>query len=1123
MKLILAFTLLSINIALCDHSYAQRTMLSLSLEDKRVADVLGEIEKKSEFQFFYNNELVDVERHVSVKVRRKPVFNILDELFSRSDITYTVVNKDVILTPKNRLPGIRAQLVQQLHTVSGLVTDENTGVPMQGVSVLLKGQSGVTVTDPEGKYAITVPDEGATLIFVFMGYTPREEAVGERRRIDVVLSGKTMEMEEVVAIGYGTVKRTNLGGAVGSIDRRTFEARPVRNAANALQGAIPGLTVIRTSGAPGSSPTIRVRDVASINQGSPLVLIDGAEGDLNQINPADIENISVLKDGTAAIYGARAASGVILVTTRSAHRNQDRRITFDAFQSVKTPAMLRQAANLYQHAEMALEIRDGSFPIEYTQEELQFIQEGSDQVLPASSWGRWSGYPKFYKDQDWNDMIIGNGSLQNYNLGLSGGGEKHTYLVSLGHTVEQGLPKFGTDNDKRYFVRAKSTIDLSQNLQYDFNLSYEAANRNYSSAIEHGQNIWELIYKTRSWAPLRNPAGNFYTFEGFDNPAQVLEEGGMSERLSGNFTFNNQLTWKVFKDLNLVGRAVVRKFDEDRYIMQKMLYSYNWDNVNHRVSRNPNSAERNYAKTLYRNFTLYADYKKTLGQHDIGVMVGTAHESSDYDTFLARRINFDQQAIMPLRLGSPEDQVAEGSGNQWTINSFFSRVNYAFAGKYLFEATLRADGSSRFDPSTRWGFFPGVNFAWRASEEPFLKNLDIFDDLKFRASYGEVGNQTGIGYYDYIERVAIATDYYPFGSGLRGQMARQDNMVSLSRTWETVVSQNLGADFTLLRGRLFGSFDYFWKVNKDMLIPITYPSMLGMAAPATNSGRLEVKGWEASLGWRDQAEELSYSVRANVGDARNTVASRIGNNLIGIGLNDTPLGYPMSSYFGYKFDGIIQNEQQLADYRTRFPNEGTIQTEVTIGDAMYKDLDGDGRLTALGDGSEGAGDAVYLGNTNPRYTFGLNLNASYKGFDLSGFVQGVGSRTIVLSGEASMPFYQPWFQSAEYWYGKTWTPERTDSQYPAITMTGKRNYNYQVSTNTTHNVAYIRLKNVQLGYTIPSSIAQRMKIEKIRFFFSGEDLFEIHNAPGGWDPEEGGGYVSYPFARNYALGVSLVF
>jgi TonB-linked SusC/RagA family outer membrane protein len=1119
MKLLLAFMLLSVNVAFSNYSYAQNTKLSLDIRNKRIVEILDEIEKQSEFRFFYNGEMVDVSRNVSVKAFRKPVFAILDELFRHSNVGYKVVDRDIILTPLSVVDReAKADAV-----VSGIVTAHDSGEPIPGVSVMVKGTSVGTATDEKGHYTLTVSDLEQTLVFTYIGYTAQEEVIGGRKTVNIQMKAQVFDMNEVVAIGYGTVKRANLGGAVATADAKAFEARPVRNAANALQGVMPGLTVVRNGGAPGNTPSLRVRDISSINGGMPLVLIDGAEGDINLINPADIESVSVLKDGTAAIYGARASDGVILITTRGGRRNQPLKIGVDAFYSLKAPALLKKPAGLYEHAVMGLEISDGSFPVEYTRDELQKILAGSDEVLPAARWGRWSGYNKFFKDQNWNEHVIGNGSLQNYNLRLTGGGDKYSYMISLGHVAEKGLPKFGVDKDKRYYARMKANVELRKGLQYDLNLSYEGGDRNYASVIGYGQNVWELIYKTRSWAPVKNPAGNFYTFEGFDNPAQVLQEGGDTRSTTGNFTFNNQLTWEVIKGLNLIGRAVVRKNDGDNYIVQKMIYNYNWDNVNHRIARRPNSAERNYFKNLYKNFTLYAEYKKNFGRHDIGLMAGAASESNNYDRLWAKRINFDQQASMPLPLGSQVGADASSEGNAWTINSFFGRVNYGFANKYLLEATLRADGTSRFAPDSRWGYFPGVNVTWRAGEESFVKELNIFDDLKFRASYGEMGNQSGIGFYDYIELISIATNYYPFGAAQRDQMARQSNLVSADRTWETIISKNVGIDFSLLKDRLYGSFDYFWKENRNMLIPISYPSMLGIAAPATNSGRLEIKGWEVALGWRDQVGDFNYSVRANVSDARNKVASRIGNNLISLGLNRTPLGYSTNSFFGYVFDGIIQNETELQEYRKRFPNEGQVQTELKVGDAKYLDLDGDGRLSVLGDGKPGSGDVVYLGDMNPRYNFGVNLGAGYKGFDFSAFIQGIGRRTMFLQGDAAMPFAQPWFQSPEYFYGKTWTPERTDAKYPAITLTGRRFYNYNASTNTRFKVGYVRMKNLQIGYTVPKKYIQKMKVDRVRFYFSGEDLFEVHNAPGGWDPEDDGGIVAYPFTRNYSFGVNVVF
>nr|WP_230327855.1 TonB-dependent receptor [Parabacteroides distasonis] len=1106
--------------------YSQETKLSLDVNNQTIKEVLFKIEKQSGFRFIYESEKVNLNKKVSVHVKEQTVETILKRLFAGEGVKYEITENNFILinpSTKNEKAAPSSQAVlQKKNLVQGVVTDEN-GEPIIGANVVEKGTTNGTVTDLDGKFTMEVSENGVLQIS-YIGYAMTELRPGKEANLNVKLREDALQMDEVVVVGYGTVKRANLGGAVSTADAKAFESRPIQNAAQALQGEVPGLTITRAGGAPGSDMTMKVRDVSSINGGTPLVLIDGAEGNINMINPSDIENISVLKDGTAAIYGARASDGVILVTTKSGKRNQKTSVAFDAYYSIKTPALLRKPANLLQHAEMALEITDGSFTPEYTRDQLDLIRQNSDLVLTDAEWGRWTGYPQFFKDQDWNDMLIGNGNMQNYNVNISGGGERYSYMLSLGHQREEGIPKFGEDVNKRYFVRAKSSVEIFKNLTYDLNLAYEASNRDYSSGLTEGQNIWELIYKTRSWTPMYNPSGTFYTFEGFDNPAQVLEDGGMVNKTTGNITVNNQLRWKVIDGLQLVGQAVIRKYDQDENVTNKKIINYDWDNNEVREKRTPNSAERRYQKTLSKNFTLYADYKKNFNdRHDLSVMVGTSHESENYDRFTAKRINFDQQENMSLQLGSAQDQNAWSEGNQWTINSFFSRVNYTFANKYVIEGTIRADGSSRFDPDHRWGWFPGVNAAWRVGEEGFMKRLGWFEDLKVRASYGEMGNQSGIGLYDYIQLISLSNDYYPFGAGVKGQMATSGNIISTSRTWETIQTTNVGFDFSTLNNRLYGSFDYFWKENKNMLIPKTYPSMLGADAPSTNSGHLSIHGWEISLGWRDQIKDFSYSVRFNISDAKNKVVDRVGSNLIQLGNNETPTGYPLNSYFGYEFDGIIQNEQELEAYKSRF-SEGGIPGDLSVGDAMYKDLDGDGKLSVLGDGKEGSGDVKYLGDKNPRYNFGFNLSMAWKGFDLSAFIQGVGRRTMFLEGESRCPMPEAWYQSAEYWYGKTWTPERTDAQYPAITLKDKRNYNYYVSTNTKFNVAYARLKNLQFGYTIPQTLTSKAGLQKVRVYFSGEDLFEVHNTPNGWDPEENSGSItSYPFTRNYSFGINVVF
>ena len=395
-------------------SYSQSARISIEMNNATIEDVLNEIEAKSEFYFLYNNKLINVDRRVSVDVDAENIESVLQNLFKGTDVVYRIADKQIVLSRKDLAQNTAIDGIQQSKVVTGTVVDP-TGMPVIGANIMIKGTTNGTITDMDGNFSLEA-DKDAILVVSYIGFANQEIKVGNQSKLSIALKEDAEALDELVVVGYGTVKKANLGGAVSTTDSKTFASRPIQNAASALQGEVPGLTITRTGGAPGSDMTMKVRDVSSINGGTPLVLIDGAEGNINMINPSDIENISVLKDGTAAIYGARASDGVILITTKSGKRNQKTTVAFDAYYSIKTPALLRKPANLLQHAEMALEITDGSFPIEYTKDELDLIRQNSDLVLTDAEWGRWTGYPKFYKDQDWNEMLIGNGNMQNYNV-----------------------------------------------------------------------------------------------------------------------------------------------------------------------------------------------------------------------------------------------------------------------------------------------------------------------------------------------------------------------------------------------------------------------------------------------------------------------------------------------------------------------------------------------------------------------------------------------------------------------------------------------------------------------------------------------------------------------------------
>jgi TonB-linked SusC/RagA family outer membrane protein len=499
-------------------------------------------------------------------------------------------------------------------------------------------------------------------------------------------------------------------------------------------------------------------------------------------------------------------------------------------------------------------------------------------------------------------------------------------------------------------------------------------------------------------------------------------------------------------------------------------------------------------------------------------MVGGSYEKNELKNTTAGRYNIVSDNVWDLNLGVG-DMYSKGGANHWAIGSYFSRLGYVLDDKYMLEANLRFDGSSRFQLSDkRWGMFPGVSVGWRLSKESFMQDISWINELKLRGSYGKVGNQDGIGLYDFIQQINLG-GVYPFGAGRQDPAATLQGMVAYNRTWETVVNKNVGVDATLLRNKLTFSFDYFNKINNDMLINVTYPSMLGATPPSSNAGELKTWGFETSLGWKDNVGDFQYSARVILSDAENKLVNLGGANTYTLGMNNTREGYPINSYFAYVFDGIIRTQKELDDYKKL---EG-VPSGIGIGDARFKDLNGDGKISLYSDKAGTDGDVTYVGNTAPRYSYGINLGAKYKGFDFGVFFQGVGKRTLFRVGVYSMPWSDWWRQPPAFYYGKTWNEDRPNAEYPRLSFGDIRWWNYQPSTMQKINAAYVRLKNLQLGYSLPANLIRKVALTNARIYVSGQDLWEKHHVLGGWDPESADWGGNYPFQRYYSFGIDITF
>lgn len=1010
--------------------------------------------------------------------------------------------------------------------VSGTVSDKAGRLP--GVTVALKSSNHIgTITDSKGDFNITVPENGI-LVFKFVGYKTLEVPVNGNTVLSVTLEEINNSLNEVVVIGYGTKQRKYLTGAVSSVGSEVFESRPTTDALSALQGEIPGVVIERSSGQPGAQGfSLNVRGYSSTNGlstdpnsplnggNSPLVLIDGIPGDLNLLNPDDIQSIDVLKDAAASIYGARAANGVFIVTTKKGKKGKPT-ISYSGNASITKESGMMKSPTTYQFAIMDNEanIHNGSAPM-YTADYLQRIRNNDPNPIDHPLYGGWK---LFFTNTDWIKAVLGDGFQQKHNINISGGSDNSTYFLSGGYSDQKGVIKYADNGNKRYNLRLNYDYDFSKWLRLETKVSLENQLRTDIGGVGSAGIIQEATFGIPN-VPITNPQGEYFAQGGWGNAVAEAKQGATSTFTTRNMNTNFKLIGNIADGLKLNLQAGINYSSENDNDIAKSVPLYNWDGaLAYYAIANPAQASLTLynSQITYHNYTGYLQYTKKLGKNDFDLMAGASHEDSNFDWFNARRDNFTSQDVWALNLGGTNNMSNAGGGNHWGIESLFSRFSYAYDNKYMLEANLRYDGSSRFEPSNRWGLFPGVSVGWRLSQEDFLKDVKFISDLKLRASYGQTGNQEGIGLYDYLQLINIG-GAYPFGAGGQIQAASLAGMVSTNRTWETLINKNIGFDASLFSSKLNFSFDYFIKDNKNLLIPVTYPSLLGSVAPYSNSGELKTWGFETSVAYKDKIGKVQYSVRINVSDAQNKVVNYGGADTYVPGLNSIRQGYPINTYFAYVFDGVIRNQQQLDAYKKL----GGVPSNIQIGDAMYKDVNGDGKISAYGNKPGDNGDVVNVGSLTPRYNFGANLSAKYSNFDISVFLQGVGKRTLFRTGEYSIPWSDWWRQPPAFYYGQTWNADRPNAQYPELSDGNIRYWNYQPSTLQEVNGAYVRLKNLTIGYTFPTSMVEKVSFAKARIYFSGQDIWEKDNVLGGWDPEAAQYGYNYPFQRFFSFGLDI--
>jgi len=1010
-------------------------------------------------------------------------------------------------------------------TVTGKIVFQD-GMPASGVSVTVKGAGAATASDTDGNYRISAPPSGI-LVFTLLGSTPQEIAIGNRTVINVTLEEDVSALDEVVVVGYGTQKKVNLSGAVAQIDGEALASRPVANVTGALQGVAPGVTVVRGSGQPGDEGYgIRVRGFSSANGSDALVLVDGIQMDMNLLNPDDVASISVLKDASAsAIYGARAAGGVILVTTKKGAAGKTR-INVNSYYGINVTARQPERLNSWEEQILIDESRfNATGNREYSEEQMEWVSNPNFSVRPNPTQDRW----EYFGNNNWvKEGMDKVNSMQNHTLSVSGGTDKMNYLVSGGYYQRDGVLRYGPDDNSRYNLKANINAELNKYLSVEVVAGYigSVVNENAYGT----EQIINRLYRSRArqslYVPEEDVTGQPYNGDLQINAVDIEKNAGLEQRLYESFT--GRLNLKVQNLVKGLTFDLSGWRNQDYYSMERDRRTLLWfgrstNTVRFRI-HDPNTKDMTKNRGYHNNLQGVFTYNLSLADaHNFTLLGGASFEEYRKDEFTAGAQSMITNDFFSFNFGDPLTKTNGDKVESWAMGSFFGRLNYNFRERYLFEASFRYDGSSRLAPENRWQLFPSFSAAWRIDQEAFMQDQSLFSALKLRGSWGQLGNGAVLGLYDYIAlvRSGLTVTNQPnlVFNDMRTQYFFQEQLASPRKTWETVEQSNIGIDAGFLRDRLALTADYYVKRNKDMLAELNLPNLIGVDVPSLNIGELKSWGWEFDIRWRDQINTLSYRVGFNISDNQNELVRYDGRNSVGNGgVVQLLEGYPMNSVWGYRTDGFFQSQAEYDAYKEQvstpfFPgNAGA-------GDIKYLDLDGNGVISA-GDGTpENPGDLVYLGTTNARYTYGLDLGFEWKNFDFSVFFQGAAKRKFLINEGTLSPMLgtadMPWTIHMD-----RWTPENPDAYFPRMYQTSA--HNYRPSDRWAQNGNYLRLKNLQLGYTVPF---RTDKIQRLRVYFSGQDLWEMTDVMNVFDPEVGNDVsaTTYPFYRSFSFGLNVTF
>lgn len=1124
------------------NTFAQN--ITVRTDNTPLRTVFKKIEKQTGFHFFYRSALSAKFKNVHITLTNVPIEDALRQLLADQPLEYRIINKTIAITERKIPLALEGNMPElpAFVTISGIITDQQNQ-PLAGASIRIKNAEGGASTDEKGQYTLSNVDARSVLIVSYVGFKTQEVVVGGRTVVNITMQAAESDLSDIVVVGYGTQRKLNATGAIAQVSGKDIENRPITRVSQALQGMVGNLNITTSTagGAPNATQGINIRGYTGFGTtGGPLFVIDGVQGgDINNLNPDDIENISVVKDAaSAAIYGSSAPNGVIIITTKQGKRGKAPGITYNNNLQWATPVNMPKMVNSLDFANLYNESAvNGGRSVIFADAVIQRIKDYQSGALEDETvqsgfpndlrdgWASWDGSNS---NNDWFKIYFKDAAFsQQHNIGVSGGSANSTYYIGLGYNDRQGMYNFGDDSYKRFNIRANMTTDIAPWISFSFRstVARELFNTPNTYSGKTGGNYMHQIARKWPTVQLYNPDGRYSD----ESDVRLHLEGGRNKQTTDNAILTGEFNFKLLKGWTATVNYTFNGTYWNQDFHTKTVYAFRPSGTQYIMTGNPNGFQRLTDRTQYQVVNAFTKYETSVGNHRFSVLGGFMSDLRQYTYFTAGNNQLYSDNIPSLSTSFGATPSVTDVVRELASEGFFGRLNYSFNDKYLLELNGRYDATSRFLKDVRWKFYPGVSAGWNIDRENFFTPVSKFvDALKLRGSYGSLGDQSFLD--------ASAPNWYPFYpslgttratstgwlfNGAQQAAVTPPGLVNPMLTWVTTTQLNLGVDAAFLNNRLQASFDWFIrKANDFATAGAALPAVLGTGVPQENNAGIETRGFELSLGWRDQIGQVNYGLRAILSDYTGKITAFANNPNNDVG--NYYVGRQQGEIWGYQTIGLFQSAEDV----NKAPSQSKISgTQWTPGDVQYADLDGNGIIDWGNNTLENPGDRKVIGNNTPRYAYSFTGDLRWKNFDMMVFLQGIAKRDAWVGSNYFWGINGDEWQSSVFTeHLDRWTPETPNGYFPKYYLTAQMGKNTQTQSRYLQNAAYMRIKNLQVGYSLPMALLNTVKFKKLRVYVSIENLATFTKLIKTMDPELSISDAKiYPLQRTYSLGVNVGF